>query len=179
MTMTTMRLRPWFLRTSDNSSLLGLLGTAVVIRIVVLIAMATSCYLIPNHFPGEDVLTFPLRFQHPTDSAASATESASASATENSICFARKGSYCDCGSDCTWDDGDGSQCFEVTERPVKNVLQSHVYPFLLEPLTRWDAARFLRLAHQPQLYQPGMTVCSSDDKDDEDWHDGDDDCATE
>ena len=174
MTMTTMRLRPWFLRTSDNSSLLGLLGTAVVIRVVVLIAMATSCYFIPNHFPGEDVLTFPLRFQHPretvtTGSNASAT--ASSSATENTICFARQGSYCDCGSDCSWDDGDGSQCVEVTERPVKNVWQSHVYPFLLEPLTRWDAARFLRLAHQPQLYQPGMSVCRSEDKDDEDCRD--------
>jgi phosphatidylinositol glycan class V len=173
-----MRLRPWFLRTSDYSSLPGLLGTAVAIRVVVLIAMATSCYLIPNHFPGEDVLTFPLRFQHPretvtTDNVASATESASAN--QNTICFARQGSYCDCGSDCTWDDGDGSQCVEVTERPVTNVWQSHVYPFLLEPLTRWDAARFLRLAHQPQLYQPGMSVCNSDDQDDEDCRDDDDD----
>jgi phosphatidylinositol glycan class V len=173
MAMTTMmfrlRLRPWFLRTSDNSSLLGLLGMAVVIRIVVLVAMATSCHLIPNHFPGEDVVTFPLRFQHETtDSTAGATDTATATeiptATESTICFATQGSYCDCGSDCKWDDGDGSQCVEIAEQPL-NVLQSHLYPFLLEPLTRWDAARFLRLAHQPQLYQPGMAVCSSDDDD--------------
>lgn len=194
-TMTTMkmicrlRLRPWFLRTSDNSSLLSLLGMAVVIRIVVLIAMATSCYLIPNHFPGEDVVTFSLRFQHPqetinTDSTTSASELSTTSDInrKSTICFARKGCYCDCGSDCTWDDGDGSQCSEVAERPVKNVLQSHVYPFLLEPLTRWDAARFLRLAHQPQLYQPGMSVCTSssstsDDSKDEDCSDNDDNDA--
>jgi phosphatidylinositol glycan class V len=146
--MMMIRLRPWFLQTSDDSSFGGLLGKAVVIRIVVLIAMATACYLIPNHFPGDDVVTFPLRLDETT-------------------CFATEGSYCDCGSECTWDHGDASECLDAAVKP-RNVLQSHVYPFLLEPLTRWDAARFLRLAHQPQLYQPGMAVCSTDDDEDHD-----------
>lgn len=146
-------LRDRFLRTADRSSLVDLLRLAVTIRIVLLLGMAVSCFLIPNHNPGDNVY----RFSIPTTTATTTTTST----TTDAPCFAFTGTYCDCGVDCTWDDVT-DEC-AVTALQQNNWLQTRVYPVLLEPLTRWDAARFLRIAHQPQLYQPFAIITVNDD----------------
>ena len=75
-------------------------------------------------------------------------------------CFAHVGDFCQCGLSCTWNGDTPEKCFAPSNYPL-SVLQQHVYPFLLDPLTKWDAARFLRLALHPQLAQPHPV----DDKD--------------
>jgi len=134
-------LQKWFLHAADTSSLSALIRKALIIRLTVLLVMGISCSLIPDHNPGDDVVRFDLRD------------------TDSPSCFCLKGTYCDCGSNCSWESGDGSECLAADDLQSLNVLQRHVYPFLLTPLTRWDAARFLRLAHQPQLYHPRLENC--------------------
>jgi phosphatidylinositol glycan class V len=127
-------LRQRLVAKAECSSLRRLVRHCFQVRLAVLLSMAVSCRVIPNHHAGEDATRFDLRAQDPA-------------------CFSTKGSYCDCGPSCSWREGDGLSCQEP-ESIEHNLFQSVVYPFLLTPLTRWDAARFLRLAHRPQLWLP-------------------------
>lgn len=154
-------LRERFLATSNGSTAGRLLSLALVSRIVLLVAMAVACAFIPDHSPGDDVVRFALRV----------VPTSTASTTSTPACFALAGTYCDCGDACTWEDVTGDCAVAATEK-ANNFLQSVFYPAILEPLTRWDAARFLRLAHLPQLYQPfaadeaGETGCDDEDEQD-------------
>lgn len=124
------RLRSRFLATADGCPLKRLVLLALAMRLAMLVAMAVSGFVVPSHHP-ETVAYFELR--------------------TNSTCFAQAGSYCACGRDCQWEDT-SSTC--ARDHGRSNLLQRYWYPFILTPLTRWDAARFLRLANQWQLYRP-------------------------
>jgi len=128
-----------------------------------LLAAAASDWVVPNHDAG--VAEFDLRLQQQP-----ASSSSSNSRQQQPRCFALKGSYCD--DSCRGrsfvgeekGDGGGSlfvgeqQCADIVvskrELSSPSFLQRHAYPFLLPALTRWDAARFLLLAHQPQRRKP-------------------------
>ena len=130
-------LRLSFLRTTSNLCFRDVLILACCVRASLWVLMGLVCAILPSHNPGDDVVRFP----HDN--------------TANN-CFSQVNTFCECGFDCQWTDSynnSDENCFEKRNGP-ENVLQSHVYPFLLRPLTRWDAARFLRLTLQPQLWQP-------------------------
>ena len=140
-------------RISSSSPRRDLLATALVVKCCMILLMSTASTLARKyhflHDPAgndvDDVLRFPLR--------------ADAEAT----CFSLKGTFCNCGWDCSWEmHGDAtSSCYERgLKTPENALLQRHVYPFLLEPLTRWDAARFLKRAMVPQITQPHLEDCT-------------------
>ena len=149
----------------------------VLVRVVMTLLMALSCHLLPDLYPGDDVIQFELRPVQPYHHGL--VEDSSSSSSSNSLCFdsLSSGTYGDKFGD--HERNGNLECSpkhqeEQQEQHVQhNWLQTTVYPFLLKPLTRWDAARFLRLALIPQLRfprtvygldQPG----SSSDVDDDD-----------
>ncbi|GKY90473.1 hypothetical protein MPSEU_000021100 [Mayamaea pseudoterrestris] len=115
---------------------------ALIVRIFFILAMGTSSIILPDFHSDESVVAFDLRV--------------------DSDCFATRGSYCQCklyrGAHCSWNETNTEKCYLPLNRNAqsRNLLQRHIYPLLLVPLTRWDAARFLRLAHWPQLYHPRL-----------------------
>jgi len=128
-------LRHRFIEHADGSTLCSILRQAVLLRLGVWLAMALVSQLFTHN--AEGVVTYPFRNSN-LDS-----------------CFAYAGSWCDCGSSCSWADVDvvSPTCAIAQQRLHKNAIQQ-VYTILLTPLTRWDAAHFLRLALHPQLRVP-------------------------
>ena len=126
MTLQSRRPRqPWMLYQSRRR----ILVFALVSRLLILSGMMVSNQLIPNHNPGDDVLQFDMRL--------------------SSDCF------CEEGRACLYDtDGTVGSCY-VTEKPsVVRTVITNFYKLMLPPLTRWDAARFLSLAANPEMRQP-------------------------
>ena len=142
-----------FLRYADSSSVGKMLTTALCLRLVLWLSMSLSCHFIPNHNPGDDVL----RFHLPTISVFEDVHIDDDS-PKRAISF----------DDCEFHwlsfyalSADGvcpSRSLSVTSTGV--FLQERLYPFLLEPLTRWDAARFLTLAQQPNSRRPSRQACA-------------------
>ena len=130
-------LRQKLLSYSQILSLKDIVKFTLCFRVALWLLMATVCAIFPSHNPGDDVVRFPV-----DDSPFMANY------------FAESDTFCACRFHCSWKDA-STGYVESTNPP--NALQSHVYPFLLRPLTRWDAARFLRLALRPQLYLPPPT----------------------
>jgi len=125
---------------STIQSKFSLLRKALGVRLGLLLAMAVSCRLIPTH-QAEGVVAYDLRFT-------------------STPCFALQDTFCECGRHCDWTAS--SDCAQnnmgnAFGSTSWNLLQQSIYPFLLTPLTRWDAARYLRLALRPQLYTPHTT----------------------
>ncbi len=125
---------------------------ALISRGILLIAMATSCSIIPDLYPGDDVLQFNMRLEDPKDAAGNA-------------CFCLQGHACDDGvrtrrySDrnylCADDDIDSSK------QRIRYDWLDQFYSFVLPPITKWDAARFLTLSVDPWArYSPQQTTCS-------------------
>ena len=121
-----------------------LIRTVVIFRFLFWFAMAISCHLIPDHNPGDDVLRFHMRLG-------------------DEPCFCRKGHVCDKNYEATArtksSDCATSGVFSSTLVP------SSAWNFILSPMTKWDAARFLTLAVQPELRDPpncpsATTECS-------------------
>lgn len=135
------RLTPYFIQISDRSSFRRLLGIAVSQRICLLIAMILSCHLIPDFVSGDDSLVaFDLRL----DTAAAQP-------------FATPGSFCDCGFSCAspqWK----SRLKKKHTHNDHSLLPWRRYAWflILTPMTRWDGARFLRLAHRPAIRHPKL-----------------------
>lgn len=140
-------LRRFFLQTSDTLSLPRLVLYTGCWRVCQWFLMACICAVFPSHDPGDDVVRFTLR-------------------TEDD-CFARVNTFCECGYDCQWPEPSSASldalgaCHDDTASTTtadddvgRSLLQTHLYPFLLRPLTRWDAARFLRLTLRPQSWYP-------------------------
>jgi hypothetical protein len=159
--------------TRSPPSLQKILFLALSVRLLVWLLMVTWDVLIPDHNPGVDVWRFPLRFHD-----------------DDRNCFALSGTFCDqCGRSCTWNDvnitdSSGSACVSIaavlsslssttdsSEFPKSlNLIQQHIYPLLLRPLTRWDSARFLSLALKPQLYHPHMNITFQSQHTSEEFH---------
>lgn len=148
----------------------------LAVRLFYLSAMAISCHLIPDHSPGDDVLRFNLRLDNDdsfaTDTAAAVFHVGGRDGSGGG-CFCRKGHACevvawdhldaadgaakldDRGDDtCAifWDDVTASSTETSVATPV---VSSAMWKFLLAPVTKWDAARFLTLAVQPTVRDPG------------------------
>ncbi|GAX12342.1 phosphatidylinositol glycan, class V [Fistulifera solaris] len=138
-----------FLTFSNQCNRQKIFCTAIIWRLIVWLAMSLSCAIIPNHNPGNDVLQFPLEGPQ--------------------LIY-------DQHTNARWID------WETCSLPFRNIesqksvltkasvsfpvflLQSKIYPFLLKPLTRWDAARFLRLAYEPQSRKPQLDECDEDEE---------------
>lgn len=117
--------QPWLLYQSRRR----ILKLALASRVLILVGMMVSDRLIPNHNPGDDVLQFSMRLS--------------------------SGCFCEEGRACLYDtDGTVGSCY-ISESPsvVRSVVTGF-YKLMLPPLTRWDAARFLSLAANPEMRHP-------------------------
>ena len=134
-----------FIQLADgiNGRWQGLVSAALLMRVAVLTMMALSCYLVPDFVSGDDSLQkFDLRLR----------------AEETS--FALEHSFCHCFFHCTT--GDASASLTPLLLPVGDqLIPTAVWDFFLMPLTRWDAARFLKLAHEPLLRHPRRRLALS------------------
>lgn len=121
-------------------------------RIVLLLAMSLSCKILPDFNPGDDVLQFPLRF---------ANQHSSSRDEKESTCFCLVGHACDPFSfrrrkpDVKHE---SDYCADadlelIAERSRCTTIDTF-YQFILPPVTRWDAARFLTLAADPWARYP-------------------------
>jgi len=143
------RLGPSFLSTADSLTFRQLLGTALLVRIGILLAMALSCHFIPDFVSGDDSLVgFDLRLL---------TVAADGDVGEP-FYFADTGSFCDCGFACTTSNSESSPIMAGVPNEIRSSGRTVAafWSFLLTPLTRWDAARFLRLAHRPTIRYPQL-----------------------
>lgn len=134
-----------FLDYSDGSSRKTIFFTAIGWRLVIWLAMSISCAMIPNHNPGSDVLQYQLvgptivrdkqhgnkRFFVEWESCLLPFRNSEPSVSVHLLL-------------------NTSISFPVF------LLQSKIYPFFLEPLTRWDAARFLWIAYKPDIRRPSF-----------------------
>ncbi|CAB9523039.1 GPI mannosyltransferase 2 [Seminavis robusta] len=136
---------PSFRKQSITTS--KLIKVALISRTCVILAMAASCWLFPNHNPGDDVFRFSLRFP-------------SLHNNDNNTCFCLKGQACDPH----WKQQHNNTTIQTNHACVdSSLLQGKtttsaytaiVYEFLLTPMTRWDSARFLDLATYPARRDP-------------------------
>ena len=126
-----------------------LVKIALSSRILVLLALALSCRLLPNHNPGDDVFRFSLRFSDAKDI--------------SGACFCLPGQACDKESSKTSllespsnaiGNRDARHRAERVPSSSSHRITTAVYDFLLTPLTRWDASRFLDLAVYPYRRDP-------------------------
>jgi phosphatidylinositol glycan class V len=107
-----------------------LLFMAAAFRVLLIIFMAVSDAAIPDHNPGDDVLRFDLRL--------------------SSDCFCLEGLACDSN----WNTYNRSRserlCIESSSSQGSTLSK-----LFLQPMTKWDAARFLTLAADPKRREPG------------------------
>lgn len=134
------RLSLWLIRWSDSMTLPKLLRTTVWIRIGMVLCMAISCQLIPDFIADDTSLVyFDLRLDPLISRQTQQVQ------VQPPASFALSDSFCN-----SLEFNDASRIMNQHTIAVKNV----VYRFLLTPLTRWDAARFLRLANNPEIRNP-------------------------
>ena len=115
--------------------------TALASRIFLLLAMSSSCALLPDFDPGGDVLQFNLRLSQKLG---------------DSPCFCLMGHACSRStllhSKRTADD---TLCADIDMNKRVSYLDGF-YKFLLPPVTKWDSARFLTLAVDPWARYPNL-----------------------
>ncbi|KAL3799813.1 hypothetical protein HJC23_010463 [Cyclotella cryptica] len=134
-----------------------ILKVALASRIVLLFAMSLSCAILPDFNPGDDVLRFELRLS---------PDLPSAGEDERGDCFCLVGHACDpfvssrrrrLGFDkeryhCA--DSDFGRQSTLEGKPARLAWLDNLYGFILPPVTKWDAARFLTLAVDPWARYP-------------------------
>jgi GPI mannosyltransferase 2 len=129
-----------------------LMRTAVLFRMGLLLAMALSCHIIPDHNPGDDVLRYDLRLRLEEDS--------------SSPCFCLAGFACDETFIVIKNQSTHPECASL-QHPISttnhSATKTFIYRFLLSPVTKWDAARFLTLAANPSVRDPALHCFSSSD----------------
>ena len=128
-----------------------LVKIALSSRILILLAMAISCRMLPNHNPGDDVFRFSLRFSDNNNNNNNNNNN-------DGVCFCLQGQACDTGAktlESLSKATDARKCADsVPSIGSNNRIITAVYDFLLTPLTRWDASRFLDLAVYPSKRDP-------------------------
>lgn len=124
-------------------SKLEVINVIVRFRLLILLVMALSCHLIPDHNPGDDVLRFDMRLAE----------------TDDESCFCLKGHACEQLLIPDVKEVATENCAIHSDDPF---LRSHFWRFWLSPLTKWDAARFLILAVQPSLREPHCSISGSE-----------------
>lgn len=106
------------------------ISIALASRFLILCGMMASYRLLPDHNPGDDVLQFDIRL--------------------SSGCFCREGQACPYYPD----DLSLSDCSAKKNQTFSRSIITEFYKVMLPPLTRWDAARFLSLAADPDRRRP-------------------------
>ncbi len=140
---------------------------ALASRIFLLLAMSLSCSILPDFHPGDDVLQFDLRL----------TTTPPQPSDEH--CFCLQGHGCDAHYKSRRRiEGDTTTCADVVridhDTTKRYVWLDQFYAFILPPVTKWDAARFLTLSVDPWArYPPHLPamdgivgdgeLCNSDD----------------
>ncbi|KAL9188066.1 hypothetical protein ACHAXT_006444 [Thalassiosira profunda] len=125
---------------------------AVTSRLLLLLAMATSRAVLLEFHPGDDVLQFDLRLQ-PSEEGAPP-------------CFCLPGHGCDDN----WESGrmgadgeprvcaDSSTKMQDVKGAGRHAWLDRFYAFILPPITKWDAARFLTLSVDPWARYPPQSL---------------------
>jgi len=130
-----------------------LLATVLCFRLFYLSTMAISCHLIPEHNPGDGVLRFDMRLNlNDAD-------------TNTDGCFCLRGQACDdgiIGHSYSHQHAGGDTDCAIPLNSSSNNIPPRFWNFLLAPLTKWDAARFLNLAVNLTLRDPSRYISSSD-----------------
>lgn len=108
-----------------------ILASVFKFRLFVYLLMAISWFIIPDHNPGDDVLRFGLRLM------------------ESRPCFCLPEQACS-----AWT---STECPNSGSSSSSSHVPTSLWRFFLEPLTKWDAARFLHLACQPTRRDPPIT----------------------
>jgi GPI mannosyltransferase 2 len=120
-----------FVRIADNASSQQLIDVASLFRILILLLMAFSCCLYQYQSliltQDDSLVTFPLRLME---------DLPQPFAFSNTFCRSRF----------------IPEYLTVIETYVER--PSRMWSFFLTPLTRWDAARFLKIAHEPMIRYP-------------------------
>lgn len=124
------------------SSYLRLVKLVLLSRFIIFSGMVLSNALLPNFDPGDDVLQFDMRL----------------SDFNEHRCFCMQGHSCDS----FWRErrftNSEKRCVDSTIyselEAIKVIKTSSTWTYLLTPLTRWDASRFLSLATDPWIRFP-------------------------
>lgn len=138
---------------------LHIFSLAIASRIILLFFMSLSCAIIPDFHPGDDVLQFDLRLEKNKNM--SNTDAAS------DTCFCLQGHACDrslstrrqrtgVNSHACADTNDGQQIIMIGTKQRFHWLDQ-IYSFILPPITKWDAARFLTLSVDPWARYPPLS----------------------
>ena len=127
-----------------NLSKRELVAKILTFRLGYLFLMATSCALIPDHSPGDDVLRFDLRLTSYDDS-------------DQCFCLPEH----DC-AECVGHKKMKNYTFCDSPSSSSFLLPTAAWKFALSPLTKWDAARFLHLAVRPSLRDPPPSCLKGD-----------------
>ena len=104
-----------------------LIVAILLFRLFYLCAMSISCYLIPDHNPGDGVLKFDMRLKDTDD------------------CYCLRGHACDFEIRNSIEYDSSNYCAIAMPVPGSSITPT-MWNFFLAPLTKWDAARFLTLA---------------------------------
>lgn len=121
-----------------------IITAALASRLLILLAMAISCALLPDFDPGGDVLQFNLRL----------------SSEQSDGCFCIQGYACDPSS--SRNDVSDRNC-AGEDIKVTNSYLDGIYRFILTPVTKWDSARFLTLAVNPWARYPNWDAEEASD----------------
>lgn len=143
-----MDIRPWKVYeeeikaslTEPQTSKTRLVTAILLFRIFYLVAMMLSCQIIPDHNPGDDVLRFDMRFRDDNHGA--------------SNCFCLSGHSCESFNAAS--DVSQSDC-AISKAAHHHNASSWTWNFVLQPSTKWDAARFLHLALDPHMRDPSIS----------------------
>ena len=159
--ITPMNTRMSLLRTISRMSLFRTIVAILIFRTLYLSAMAISCHLIPDHNPGNGVLRFEMRLDnfdecfcirgHACDQIIKYKNIMHESKNETKKCAIR--SYPSSSSDSLLLSNKDDNFVRTS-----SFIPTTVWKFFLEPLTKWDAARFLNLAVNPSLRDPPKTL---------------------
>ena len=169
---------------------LRLLATVLSFRFIYLLLMAISCHLIPEHNPGDDVLRFDMRLSISVEGGGGRTNELVDGTNQKDHhndegCFCLSGDVCDdnlvssrpnniegddiiYGCAIYWNDfvngmdiNNTNAASNVTMTRTTRNIRRRIWNFLLSPVTKWDAARFLTLAVRPDVRDPVVPTVSS------------------
>jgi phosphatidylinositol glycan class V len=138
---------------------LHVFSLAIASRIILLFFMSLSCAIIPDFYPGDDVLQFNLRLEN--------NNNMSNTVAASDTCFCLQGHACDRsvntrrrstgvnGEACA--DANDEQQIIMTGTKQRFHWLDQIYSFILPPITKWDAARFLTLSVDPWARYPPLS----------------------
>lgn len=135
---------------------------ALTSRLLLLLAMSLSCFILPDFHPGDDVLQFDLRLT-PTIIPPSITTITQEryEGGNTGHCFCLQGHACDSN----WESrrpiasylcDDDESIHHQRNISTRYIWMDRVYAFILPPVTKWDGARFLTLAVNPWARIPQL-----------------------